>query len=578
MLSMKKVCLVNLGDGRNYAQIDEGLGLASSGLEWIAAVLKEQGHEVDIVDQSFSGLSDQELLSKLEKLAPDLIGFNPLVNHRKKVQELTREIKERLSDVLTVIVGYDATFNSLQSYEGIDLLVRGKGELSMASLINNLQVSTRDKMQGVACRTEGAIQEKLDERSPSLPLEQLPLPYRSDEYLQELVERDEPMSIVASSGCDWNCGFCSTPAMYPKGREERPLNQVIAEIDHCASKGVKKFSFWDEDFFGRHKNEIDRANQIIEHIKHLEYSDGTIGGVIIFSFTTTPGVLMAERMGLLNEWEGVVNRIYIGVEGGCREALANLGNSSCTNPDINSRAINTVRSHNIGLQIGFIMINPHSTFDELEQSADFLNNNNESAVSMSFFHHLRPYPGTSIYSSLQTEGLLNEESASAEIDRYTDFPYQFAHDIKTEKTNMKDFAIAMGQASKDKRPSESDKLMNEIYMQIVAKGHGKKIFHSEDLSFGHGLVDDYHVLRKEVSDLNYSFFMQSLELFRDNNGKGFDELIGEYLQELDSYLIDLRNLKEDIKSRENILLPRFIEYIPKTKDRADCKGGLCLGG
>ena len=532
-----KVGLVNLGDGREYGQIDEGLGLASVGLEWIAAYLEKNGVQVEIIDQSMYGLSENEVVERIVQSKADIVGLNPLSNSREICQRIIAKVKEKRPTVISIIGGYDATFNKLEHYQGIDLLIRGRGEKAMLAISQYLKNrKTPENIQGVAYRTKNGVVENIDQRAKALPLDQLPLPKRQN--LEYLRESGEVAGIVTGYGCSFNCAFCQTPVMYTEGRQERPLELVLEEIDYLIKGGVKKFSIWDEDFFGLRKAEMERADQIIQYIKKQ-------GAVITFVFITAPGANLAERRGYMPKWEGVVERLYIGVEGGCKHALNALGNWSCTRPELNQRAIQTVREYNIGLQIGFMMFNPYSTFEELTESAEFLYSNNEAANSISFFHHLRPYPETAMYNKLKENGLLIEEQAQKEIDRYVDFPYHFQHDRQSGTTKMKDFAVAMGGLSSDKRVSESDRLNNEIYMGIVRQGYGKEIFIEGDSDIE--LVQRYKILRKKISDLNFNFFMDSLKAFRDSNRVGFDKLQAEYLAKIEQNLPQLRQIKKHVR-------------------------------
>ncbi|MBD3330576.1 radical SAM protein [Candidatus Peregrinibacteria bacterium] len=504
---------------------------------------------MSILDQSFEGLFDDEVVAEIQRMAPDIVGLNPLSNQRSQVQNIALQIKTSCGAV-TVIGGYDASFLPLDDYDGVDYLVRGPGVLAMTDLVDSLANKTRISIQGVASGNKSGIDEKMEQTGENFSLDQLPMPYRSDQYLEDLVARNEPISIVASVGCDWGCDFCSTPQMYPKGREERPLVDVLNEIDHCLSKDVKKFSFWDEDFFGKKGENIERANIIIQHIKRA-------GAIITFSFITTTSVIQAERMGMLPQWEGTLNRLYIGVEGGCKEALIGLGNKSCRNPKINGRAVDLVREHEIGLQIGFIMFNPYSTFEELEKSAKFLKDHNESCISMSYFHHLRPYPATNIYKKLNESNLLLEDSANVEIDRHTDIPYHFQNDLVNNETRMRDFAMEMGKISKLPSLAESDKLMNEIYMRLVARGISKHVFNDssgiEKILPIKSLksIRTYKRLRGFASKLNHNFFMDSLALFRDSEGAGFKDLADKYVSDIENILVELRELKASLPDVTN---------------------------
>jgi hypothetical protein len=235
----------------------------------------------------------------------------------------------------------------------------------------------------------------------------------------------------------------------------------------------------------------------------------------------------------------------VGIEGGCDQALTELGNASCIKSVRNAEAIETVRRYNIALQIGFIMFNPYSTFDELETSARFLYDHHEAVNGISFFHHLRPYPGTVMYTQLREQGLLLEE-ALAQLDLHSSLPYHFKADLDSGNDNMKRFAIAICPTSREHAVCESDKLNNEIYSCIVRRGYGREVFRDNGETPIPAIVQKYRTLRTEISDIHYKFFTESLNAFRDHNGNGFEEKKELYLQQLATYVLLLREIKQEL--------------------------------
>lgn len=541
----KAVALVNLGDGRKYAQIDEGLGLASAGLEWIASYLEKNGFQTKIIDQSMHGLSEDEVVKEVLESKADIIGFNPLSNSRESFQKIIDRVKSEYPTVISVIGGYDATFKSLADYREVNLLVRGRGEKAMLKIVRHIRNQQEVKdIPGVAYKTKDGVIDNIDQRAEALNLEDLPMPISQN--IDYLVRSGEPRSTIASLGCRWSCDFCSTPSMYRNGRQERPLKSVLDEIDYYANAGVKKFSFYDEDFFDLTKESMERADQIIQRIKEHQAR-------ITFVFITPAGINVAQKLGYLPKWEGAIERLYVGIEGGCKHAIEAVGKKG-TREALNEKVINIVRQHNVELQIGFMMFNPHSTFEELEASAQFLQRTDEAVNMMSFCHHLRPYPGTPIYDKLRGENLLIEAEADAEIDRYADLPYHFQSDLESG-TDIKSMATALGRLSAHDYVSESDRLNNEIYMDIVHLGYGKEIFIEEESE--HEIVRRYKPIREKISDLNFKFFMQYLDKTRDRRRirpcpfvaiteQTFAELQEEYLSKLSTYLPELREIKKEV--------------------------------
>jgi len=525
-----KIVLINLGEGRKYNQIDECSGLASIGIEFIATYLEVNRFDVSIVDQSMYQLSIDEVVEQVVSLIPDIIGLNPLNNFRSRVGVIVRKIKSKLPSVISVIGGYDATFKRLADYDAsIDLLLRGNGEAAMKEIAEKIQAKqpVRDII-GVAYRNGKEVVENMGQFAEKISMDELPWPVRHNkDYLSQ---QNETVSIIGSRGCWAKCAFCSTPQMYPQGREERSIAILFREIDYLLENGIYRFSFWDEDFYGIKKASIKRADEIIRYI-------GSRNGKITFTFISAPGLVRAEKMDLIRRWEGVVERVYVGIEGGCNEALKNLGNHCCMDSDINARAINLIRKYNISLQIGFIMFNPYSTFRELADSADFLYKNDEAINSVSFFHRIRPYPGTKLYKQLENQNFLNRETCDHEFNLHTSMPYKFQNDKVSE------MAKVLADVEEHEVTSKVDRLNIEVVSEIIRQGIGVSIF---DDTAPKGNVGSYKKLRQDISRLNYDFFTDTLELFNTGNREDISIYKNNYLSKLTRYSKKLEKLKEEI--------------------------------
>ena len=533
-----KIVMVNLGEGRKYNQIDECSGLASVGIESIATYLEANGFDVSIVDQSMYHLSIDEVIEQVMGLNPDIIGLNPLNNFRNRVGEIVRKVKSKLPSVISVIGGYDATFRLLADYDAsVDFLIRGNGEAAMKEIIERIQAKQPvQDIQGVAYRNGKEVVENIGQFAEKISMDDLPWPVRQNiDYLSKC---NETVSIIGSRGCWSNCAFCSTPQMYPQGREERSLAILFQEIDYLLENGIRRFSFWDEDFYGIKQASIQRADEIIRYI-------GSRNAKITFTFITAPGLVRAEKMDLIRRWEGVVERVYAGIEGGCNEALKNLGNHCCMDSDINARAINLIRKYNISLQIGFIMFNPYSTFRELADSANFLHKNNEAINSVSFFHRVRPYPGTKLYKQLNDQDILNKETCDQEFNLHTSMPYKFQNDKVSE------MAKSLASVEDQEITSKVDRLNIEVVSELIRQGNGISIF-DDTAPKNNDIVGSYKELRQDISRLNYGFFTDSLELFSIGNHEDFLIYKNYYLLKLTKYTNKLEKLKEAILRNEKL--------------------------
>jgi len=120
---------------------------------YLAAVLKEIGVEVSVLDQPALGLTVEETVRWVEKENPDVLGFSTLTSSGQTAALISDKVKEKNPDVTTVFGNHHATFNAeriLGKYLSVDIVVRGEGEKTVVELANCLKNGENlKKVQGI---------------------------------------------------------------------------------------------------------------------------------------------------------------------------------------------------------------------------------------------------------------------------------------------------------------------------------------------------------------------------------------------------------------------------------------------
>ncbi|MGN0193928.1 MAG: B12-binding domain-containing radical SAM protein, partial [Pseudoramibacter sp.] len=101
--------------------------------------------------------------------------------------------------------------------------------------------------------------------------------------------------------------------------------------------------------------------------------------------------------------------ILVGLESGRQDVLDRLGKH--TTVAQNEKALKILRAHSIEPNVGFIMFEPDSTFDDLRENFAFLKRNHlldrlEISVNV-LYHHQIILAGSASYFALQKEGRLH---------------------------------------------------------------------------------------------------------------------------------------------------------------------------
>jgi len=101
------------------------------GLGVIASYLRQDGHDVAILDAAALELGMEATIEKVRFFHPQLVGITALTNYADSVRSLAGQIKKEMPDVTTVLGGPHATYfyeEILQDMPGIDHVIYGEAD------------------------------------------------------------------------------------------------------------------------------------------------------------------------------------------------------------------------------------------------------------------------------------------------------------------------------------------------------------------------------------------------------------------------------------------------------------------
>jgi len=257
-----KVSFINASPNEDLGERERRKAIASFpplGILYLAAVLKERGVEVSVLDQPVKGFTIEETVKWIEKEEPDILGFSTFASSGRTAALISNEVKRKNPNIVIMFGNHYATFNSeriLRKYPSVDIIVRGEGENTIIDLVRCLR-ERKDKLknvQGITFRNKNSIISTLD-RPLIGDLDCLPFPDRKlidTEYHCTIVGANAATkkftSIVSSRGCAYRCRFCSC-RQFSRGKwRPRSVQDTIKELHFLASEGYKQFIFVDDCF------------------------------------------------------------------------------------------------------------------------------------------------------------------------------------------------------------------------------------------------------------------------------------------------------------------------------------------
>lgn len=216
------------------------LRLEPLGLESVAQVVRQAGHQVRLIDLQVE--TPRDYFRLIEKWRPHVVAFsgNYLANV-PEIVDLCKLTKERLPQSFVLVGGHSASFIAkefLEHGEGaIDCIVKGEGEAAMPQLLEAIAYDrcAIAKVPGVV--THGGLGpsphfvHSLDDLRPARDL----LRHRRRYFIGVL---DPCASIEFSRGCPWDCSFCSAWTFY--GRNYRMISpeKAVEDLARLKEPGI----------------------------------------------------------------------------------------------------------------------------------------------------------------------------------------------------------------------------------------------------------------------------------------------------------------------------------------------------
>lgn len=267
------------------------------GLAYIAANLLQNGYEVQVMDilaegykneifknQSILyGLSTEDILARIEKAKPDIIGISVLFSFLiLEVFELCETIKKYFPDIPIVLGGQHPSGapEDVMRCEHVDFVIVAEADQSIVLLFESLNGRfSRNDVPNLYYRDHGEIRNTLVKRIPvthgmgwnyynlknaGIPsdIDTLPFPawdiFPLEDYWNSEVRigggdvvRKRHAVMVSTRGCPHACYFCTSPLMSGyRGYRMRKNEEVIREIGWLVSRyDIGEIAFLDDNFF-----------------------------------------------------------------------------------------------------------------------------------------------------------------------------------------------------------------------------------------------------------------------------------------------------------------------------------------
>ncbi len=393
---MTDVVLINPPLTRASGPLKEHLGLG-----YLTAALRRAGVTVRVIDAPAFRLDFPALRNELMAEEFQVLGISAVFQDSlRPVLDWLAELRTDGLDAHVTIGAHPATFTYkkiLTEYDCADSIVRGEGESTQVELAQ--AVIGGGEWRGIT----GLVWRDGDEVVVNSPrplasdLDSLAWPAR--DVVKARPDIFEQVAAISTRGCHEKCSFCSIATFYRsfKGSvwRRREPEDVLDEIDAVRSIAPSPFVLlYDDSFIGPGKIGRQQAFEFAEALgrRRVDYALGV-----------SCRADQVEEELFRDLKRGGLRSVFLGIESGNDETLVLFDKE--TTVETNRRALAILNKLGYAVEIGFIMFNPYTTFEQVRKDLDFLRDTGvgpdpRNLSDMGFF------PGQPLLERVKSDGLL----------------------------------------------------------------------------------------------------------------------------------------------------------------------------
>jgi len=390
------------------------------GLVYLAAVLRENGYEVEIYDPHMEVYEEyvtnhdpevikSEIRRKFAKLNYDLIGVSSMFIYAYKWAHFTCDAAKTANHNIPVVIGGghpSVVLDEVMKDSNIDYLIEGEGEAAFLELLYALNIGTAEALERVPAlfyRKDGQVIHN-SRKEYIWNLDEIPFPAWDlvdvDRYMSTYSDtgsvRKKTLMMITQRGCPFLCTFCNVFESWGYKFRTRSPENILAEVDYLIeNSAVEEIMFVDD-------------NMTIDKKRMMKICDGlksrpiTWRVVNIASFVTNEEMLRAMK-------ESGCTKVSISVESGSEKVLKAM--KKPVDLEWSENVIKICHEINLPVTVNFVSGMPYETKEDMTKTFLWAE---KARADWSTFSILVPYPGTEIYEYSKRHNYLDEDSLDLE--------------------------------------------------------------------------------------------------------------------------------------------------------------------
>ncbi|MBW2983786.1 B12-binding domain-containing radical SAM protein [Candidatus Woesearchaeota archaeon] len=315
-----------------------------------------QNYTIEIVDEYVSSLKFKDF---------DLVAISCTTDAAVRGYEIAKKYREKGAKV--VMGGVHVSMLPNEAINYCDSVVIGEAESVWKIVLNDFENNSLKKFY----------------YGKRLPMVNMPIP-RRDLFKKRYVMQN----VETARGCPFRCEFCSVSAFSGETYRQRPVKEVIDEIETIKQRNIL---FVDDNILGVGKDNEERAIKLCNELKPLNKR--------LFAQTS---INVADNDEVLKAFSDAGMKVlFVGIESLNKKNLEQMGKGiNLGRIKDYKRIIRKIHDHGMCVLGSFIFGNDYDTKKTFKDIIEFIN---AADLDANLFHFLLPLPGTRLYGRLFKE-------------------------------------------------------------------------------------------------------------------------------------------------------------------------------